>query len=50
MEAGLRIYLIFVARAGLICSLFSVLIPLRFILGHLISTRLDLFTTLSIVA
>lgn len=47
-KAGLRIYFILVGRAGLIYSLFSVLIPLQFILGHLISTRLDLFRVLSV--
>lgn len=49
-KAGLKIYVILVVRAGLIYLLFSVLIPLQFILGHLISTRLDLFGGLSIAA
>lgn len=44
VKLGLRIYFVLVARTGFICSLFSVLIPLPFILGHFILTRLDLFT------
>ena len=50
MKVGLRIHLVWVARTGFICTLFSVFIQLQFILGHFTLTRLDLFTVLSIAA